>query len=78
MIVLVLVVGIVFLTRTGRQTPFLRWGLILAVLGAVVFMSPVLFAARAVPVGVALFAVGGVVYYYGRFVRREQFFFSKP
>lgn len=78
MILLVLVIGIVFLTRTARQTPFLRWGLILAVLGAVVFMSPVLFAARAVPVGIAFFALGAVAYYYGRFVRGERFFFSKP
>ncbi len=76
--ILIAIIGIAFLTRTSRNTPFLRYGLIVALLGSLVFVSPVLFAARAIPLGLAFFVAGSIVYYYGRLFRGERFFLSKP
>ncbi len=52
---------------------FIRWGLLIALAGIVLTFS----AFHGMKIGAILIVVGVVLYYYGRFARKEQIFVSK-
>lgn len=66
------------LLRTNHSTPFLRWGIVIAIAGVALLTTAGMFAVRGVLFGAILCAAGAAVYYYGRFVRREQLLVPKP
>ncbi|MFN2449774.1 MAG: hypothetical protein ABR508_08275 [Candidatus Baltobacteraceae bacterium] len=72
LVMLAVVIGGAALFGTRRDTPFLRWGIIVALLGVLLVSTAAIFTARGVLFGGILFVLGAAVYYYGRFVRREQ------
>jgi hypothetical protein len=73
-----IVLGLGALIGTRRDTPFVRWGIILTLAGVLLMAASALFAVRSVIAGIALALIGVGAYYYGRLVRREQLFVSKP
>lgn len=75
LIAAVLACAALFATR--RATPFLRWGIVCAVLGVLLISSAALFAVRGVMYGAVLLGIGACIYGYGRVVRRERFFVSR-
>lgn len=72
------VLGAAALLGTRRDTPFIRWGIVIALGGVLLTATSAVFTARGVFFGIVLAALGVSAYYYGRFVRREQLFVSKP
>jgi uncharacterized membrane protein len=74
---LALVLGAGALIGTRKDTPFLRWGIVVTLLGVLIMATSALFAIRSVWFGIALAVAGVVAYYYGRLVRRESLFVSK-
>lgn len=78
LVIVAVVLGLGALFGTRRDTPFMRWGIILALAGLVVMLSSTLFAFRAVTIGIVLALIGVGAYYFGRLVRKEQLFVAKP
>lgn len=72
----VLAAGMFFGTR--RETPFMRWGIVVTLLGVLLIATSAIFTVRGLAAGAILAIAGVAVYYYGRFARREQLFISKP
>jgi drug/metabolite transporter (DMT)-like permease len=66
-------VAAVMLLGTRRDTPFIRWGMALALLGILLVVT----SARAISAGAVLAILGACAYYYGRLVRHEQIFVAK-
>ncbi|HKU66974.1 MAG TPA: hypothetical protein VJP85_04265 [Candidatus Baltobacteraceae bacterium] len=52
---------------------FIRWGLVIALIGIVLTFT----AFRGMRFGAILIVAGVAVYYYGRFVRKERIFVSR-
>jgi drug/metabolite transporter (DMT)-like permease len=77
-LLVVVLLGAATLFGTRRETPFLRWGVVIALSGVVVLATSALFTMRAVTFGIVLAVAGALVYYYGRFARKETLFVSKP
>ncbi len=76
--ILALVLGFGALFGTRRDTPFIRWGIVITLIGVLLMATSALFTFRGVTFGIVLAVLGVLVYYYGRLARREQFFVSKP
>lgn|GEM_PF-2729791 len=72
-----IVLGLGALLGTRRDTPFIRWGIILTLVGVLLMSASALFAVRSVLFGIALAIIGVLAYYYGRLIKREQLFVSK-
>ncbi len=75
-VAVVLAAGMLFGTR--RETPFMRWGIVVTLVGVLCIAASAIFTVRGVIAGAILAIAGVVVYYYGRFARREQLYISKP
>lgn len=73
-----IILGLGALFGTRRDTPFIRWGITLTLVGVLLMAASALFTFRGVTFGIVLALIGVGAYYYGRFVRREQLFVSKP
>lgn len=76
--ILALVLGFGALIGTRRDTPFIRWGIVITLAGVLLMATSALFTFRGVTFGIVLAVLGVLVYYYGRLARRERFFVSKP
>jgi hypothetical protein len=72
-----IVLGLGALIGTRRDTPFIRWGIVITLIGVLLMATSALFTFRGVTFGVVLAVIGVGAYYYGRLVRREQIFVSK-
>lgn len=72
-----IVLAIGALLGTRRDTPFIRWGIVATMAGVLMMLASAIFTFRGVTIGVALAIVGVGVYYFGRFVRKEQLFVAK-
>ncbi len=77
-LVLALVLGVGALIGTRRDTPFIRWGIVITLAGMLLMVTSALFTFRGVTAGIVLAIAGVCAYYYGRLVRREQLFVSRP
>jgi hypothetical protein len=73
-----IVLGLLALAGTRRDTPFIRWGIIIMLGGVLLMAASAVFTFRGVTFGVALALAGVAAYYYGRLVRKEQLFVAKP
>lgn len=62
---------------TRKDTPFIRWGVIIALAGILLTLTSAIFTVRGVAFGTILAVVGVAVYYYGRFARKERIFVSR-
>jgi hypothetical protein len=78
LVILAVVLGAGALFGTRRDTPFMRWGIILALAGLLIMLSTTFFTFRGVTIGIALALIGVGAYYFGRLVRKEQLFVAKP
>ena len=78
LVIAALVLGIGSLLGTRRDTPFLRWGIIITLGGILLIASSALFTFRGIMLGIACALVGSLIYFYGRMSRRERLFVSKP
>lgn len=76
-VIAALVLGAGMLFGTRKDTPFIRWGVIIALAGVLLTLTSAVFTVRGVAFGTILAAIGVVVYYYGRFARKEQIFVSR-
>ena len=65
------------LLGTRRDTPFLRWSIVIVLAGILLIASSALFTVRGVTFGIALALAGAAVYFYGRLGRNERLFVSK-
>lgn len=72
-----IVLGIGMLLGTRRDTPFIRWGVVIALTGVLLTLTSALFTVRGVAGGTILAVAGVAVYYYGRFARKERLFVSR-
>lgn len=72
-----IVLGLGALFGTRRDTPFIRWGIVVTLAGVLLMAASTIFAMRSVVFGIVLALIGVVAYYYGRLVRREQLFVKK-
>lgn len=73
-----IILGLGALAGTRRDTPFIRWGIVITLAGVLLMALAALFTLRSVTFGIVLALIGVASYYYGRLVRREQLFVSKP
>lgn len=73
-----IVLGLGALVGTRRDTPFIRWGILVTLAGVLLMAGSALFTFRGVTAGIVLALAGVGAYYYGRLVRKEQLFVSKP
>jgi hypothetical protein len=73
-----IVLGLGALIGTRRDTPFIRWGIIVTLAGVLLMAASALFTFRGVTFGIVLALAGVGAYYYGRLVRKEQLFVAKP
>jgi hypothetical protein len=72
------ILGLGALFGTRRETPFMRWGIVITLAGVLLMAASALFTFRGITLGIVLAILGVGAYYYGRIVRREQLFVSKP
>lgn len=72
-----LALGGLMLLATNRNTPFMRWGLVIALAGVLLTLTSTMFTVRGIAFGTILAFAGLVVYYYGRFARKERLFVSR-
>lgn len=72
-----IVLGIGMLLGTRRDTPFIRWGVVIALAGVLLTLTSAMFTVRGVAAGTILAVAGVAVYYYGRFARKERLFVSR-
>lgn len=71
------ILGIGMLAGTRKDTPFIRWGVIIALAGVVLTLTSAIFTVRGVAFGTILAIAGVAVYYYGRFARKERLFVTR-
>ena len=76
-IIAALVLGVGMLFGTRKDTPFIRWGVIIALAGVLFTLTSAIFTVRGIAFGTVLAVVGVLVYYYGRFARKERIFVSR-
>lgn len=77
-VVVAVLLGLGALFGTRRDTPFMRWGIVIALAGMLLMASSALFTFRGVTFGIVLAFIGVGAYYFGRLVRKEQLFVAKP
>lgn len=73
-----LLLGVALLAGTRKDTPFIRWGVIIALTGLLLTLTTAMFTVRGIAFGTVLGVVGVAVYYYGRYARKERIFIAKP
>lgn len=78
LVLVAVLLGAGALFGTRRDTPFIRWGIVLALAGLLIMLSTTFFTFRGVTIGIALALIGVGAYYFGRLVRKEQLFVAKP
>lgn len=78
LVIVAVVLGLGALFGTRRDTPFMRWGILLALAGLLLMLSATFFTFKGVTFGIALALIGVGAYYFGRIVRKEQLFVAKP
>lgn len=76
-IIIALVLGFGMLAGTRKDTPFIRWGVIIALLGLLLTLTSAFFTIRGLAFGTILAIIGVAVYYYGRLARKERIFVSR-
>lgn len=76
-VVLAVVLGLGMLAGTRKDTPFIRWGVIIALVGILLTFTSAIFTIRGLAFGTILAIVGVGVYYYGRLARKERIFVSR-
>jgi hypothetical protein len=77
-VIVAVLLGLGALFGTRRDTPFMRWGIVIALAGMLLMASSAFFTFRGVTFGIALAFIGVAAYYFGRLVRKEQLFVAKP
>jgi hypothetical protein len=77
LVIAALVLGIAMLAGTRKDTPFIRWGVVIALLGIVLTFTSAIFTVRGLAFGTILAVIGVAIYYYGRFARKERIFISR-
>jgi hypothetical protein len=77
-VIAAVILGIGMLAGTRKDTPFIRWGVIMALVGVLLTLTSAIFTIRGIAFGTILAVVGVLVYYYGRFARHERIFVAKP
>lgn len=76
-VIVAVVLGIGMLMGTRKDTPFIRWGVIIALVGILLTLTSAIFTIRGLAFGTILAIVGVGVYYYGRLARKERIFVSR-
>lgn len=76
-VIAALILGIGMLAGTRKDTPFIRWGVIIALVGVLLTLTSAIFTVRGIAFGTILAVIGVAVYYYGRFARKEHIFVSR-
>jgi hypothetical protein len=76
-VIAAVVLGLGMLAGTRRDTPFIRWGVIIALVGILLTFTSAIFTIRGLAFGTILAIVGVAVYYYGRLARKERIFVSR-
>jgi hypothetical protein len=76
LVIVAIVLGAGALLGTRRETPFMRWGIVIALVGIVLLATSAIFTFRGVTFGLVLTIAGVCVYYFGRVARRERLFIS--
>ena len=76
-VIVAVVLGFGMLAGTRKDTPFIRWGVIIALVGILLTLTSAIFTIRGLAFGTILAIVGVLVYYYGRFARKERIFVSR-
>lgn len=71
------VLGFGMLLGTRKDTPFIRWGVVIALAGVLLTLTSAIFTVRGIAAGTILAIIGVGVYYYGRFARKERLFVSR-
>lgn len=66
------VLGFGILVGTRKETPFVRWGVILALAGVVLALSSAFFALGSIKIGFFLAVAGVAAYAFGRVIRKER------
>jgi hypothetical protein len=77
LIIAALVLGVAMLAGTRKDTPFIRWGVFIALLGLLLTLTSAMFTVRGIAFGTILAILGVAVYYYGRYARKERIFISR-
>lgn len=75
--IVAVVLGFGVLSGTRRETPFIRWGVILALTGVVLAFTSALFTLGSIKIGFILAVAGVAAYAFGRVVRKERLFVSR-
>lgn len=76
-VIVAVVLGLGMLFGTRKDTPFIRFGVIIALLGILLTLTSAIFTVRGLAFGTILAIAGVLVYYYGRLVRKERIFVSR-
>jgi hypothetical protein len=76
-VIAAIVLGLGMLAGTRKDTPFIRWGVIIALAGILLTLTSAIFTIRGLAFGTILAIVGVAVYYYGRLARKERIFVSR-
>jgi len=77
LVIVAVVLGLGMLLGTRKDTPFIRWGVIIALVGILLTLTSAIFTIRGLAFGTILAIVGVAVYYYGRLARKERIFVSR-
>jgi hypothetical protein len=77
-VIAAIVLGFGMLAGTRKDTPFIRWGVVVALAGVLLTLTSAIFTVRGIAFGSILAVIGVLVYYYGRLVRHERIFVAKP
>jgi hypothetical protein len=76
-LIIAILMGVALLAGTRKDTPFIRWGVIIALAGILLTLTSAVFTIRGIGFGAILAIIGVAVYYYGRVARKEQIFVSR-
>jgi hypothetical protein len=77
LVIVAVVLGLGMLFGTRKDTPFIRFGVIIALVGILLTLTSAIFTIRGLAFGTILAIAGVLVYYYGRLVRKERIFVSR-
>jgi hypothetical protein len=77
LVIVAVVLGLGMLFGTRKDTPFIRFGVIIALVGILLTLTSAIFTIRGLAFGTIVAIAGVLVYYYGRLVRKERIFVSR-
>ena len=78
LVIVAVVLGLGMLLGTRKDTPFIRWGVVITLVGILLTLTSAIFTIRGLAFGTILAIIGVAVYYYGRLARKERIFVTKP